>query len=226
MPSDDELESLLERAGLEPSLARSLARYGALVLETNRRFNLTGSKSAAEFVPHLLDSLSVVPHLREPYVDIGSGAGLPAIPVALATGMAVTMIEATVKKARFLEEALESLGLRGRVLVERAEISGHREELRERFATGTARAIGSAPTVAELLLPLIEPGGVGVLQRGTRDATDRIALDDASLMLGGYVEREVAVDPDRSLLLVRKRSSTPGRFPRRPGVPAKRPLCL
>jgi 16S rRNA (guanine527-N7)-methyltransferase len=226
MPPDDDLESLLEAADIEPRLRRRLARYGALVLAANRRFNLTGSKSERELVEHLLDSLSVTAYLREPYVDVGSGAGLPAIPVALATGMPVTMIEATAKKAHFLESLLEPLGLRGRVLVERAEISGHREDLREQFASGTARAIGSAPTVAELLLPLIAPGGIAVLQRGTRDEGDRAALDDASLMLGGFVESESRIDRDRVILLVRKRGPTPARFPRRPGIPAKRPLCL
>lgn len=223
-PDADELEALLGAAGLEPRLAGPLARYGALVLDANRRFNLTGSKTAAEFAPHLLDSLTVLPYLSAPYVDVGSGAGLPAIPVAIAAGMAITMIESTAKKARFLEATLERLGVRGEVLAERAEVAGHAEDLRERFASGTARAVGSASTVAELLLPLIAPGGLAVLQRGGRD-DDRSALEDAALVLGGAVEREIALEGGRSIVLVRKTAATPLRFPRRSGVPAKRPLC-
>lgn len=219
------LESLLEEAGIEARLRSPLARYGTLVLEANRRFNLTGAKSPQELADHLLDSLSVVPYAREPYVDVGSGAGLPAIPIAIATGISLTMIEATAKKARYLESLLELLGLRGHVVAERAEIAAHRPDLRERFATGTARALGSASTVAELLLPLIELGGVAVLQRGAISSGERLALEDACLMLGGLLESESELEGKRRILLVRKVCSTPPRFPRRPGVPAKRPLC-
>ena len=220
-----ELDALLEAAGLDRSLAAALARYGELVLEANRRFNLSGARSAAAISAHLLDSLSVLPYLRAPYVDVGSGAGLPAIPVAIATGMPVTLIEATAKKARFLESALDRLGLAGQVVIDRAETAAHRPELRERFASGTVRAVGSAPTVAELLLPLIEPGGVAVLQRGPLDDRERIALEDAALMLGGRLEAVASLTDGRSIATVRKELPTPMRFPRRAGVPAKRPLC-
>ncbi len=203
-----------------------LARYGALVLEANRRFNLTGAKSPEDLTEHLVDSLSVLPYLREPYVDVGSGAGLPAIPAAIAAGITVTVIEATAKKARFLAELVERLGLRARVVAERAEIAGHRLELRERFATGTARALGSAPTVAELLLPFIEPGGAAVLQRGVVRESERSALQDASFMLGAALEIEVTICGERRILLLRKTQPTPMRFPRRPGLPQKRPLCF
>jgi 16S rRNA (guanine527-N7)-methyltransferase len=224
-PLDSELETLLESAGAQPGLAARLAEYGRLVLEMNRRFNLTGAKSAAELADHITDSLTVLPHLIEPYVDVGSGGGMPAIPIAIASGIAVTMIEATAKKARFLESTLERLGLRGTVVAQRAEIAGHRAGLREAFASGTCRALGSAPTVAELLLPLIRPGGIAILQRGTIFPAERRALEDASLMLGGHVAREEPLEGDRRLVLVEKRASTALRFPRRPGIPGKRPLC-
>jgi 16S rRNA (guanine527-N7)-methyltransferase len=226
MPSlGDEIEGMLREAGLEHRLAHPLALYGTLVLDANRRFNLTGARTPPEFVLQLLDSLEIVPYLREPYVDLGSGAGLPAIPVAIATGMPVTMIESAAKKASFLQSALERLGLQGEVVNERAEVAGRRDEMREHFASGTARAVGAAPTVAELLLPLIELGGVAVLQRGNRDRSERTALEDASLILGGHVEREDELAAGRRIVLVRKHTVTPSRFPRRTGVPAKRPLC-
>src|SRR5579862_7897397 len=96
------LESLLEAAGVEAHLVGPLARYGTLVMEANRKFNLTGAKTEDELLAHLLDSLTVVSFLSAPYVDIGSGAGLPAIPAAIAAGIPVTMIETTRKKAQFL----------------------------------------------------------------------------------------------------------------------------
>lgn len=220
------LEALLEQAGVDGPLIAPLARYGDLVLEGNRHFNLTGAKSPEELTDHLLDSLSVAPYARHPFIDVGAGAGLPAIPIAIATGMAVVMVEATVKKARFLQSVLERLGLCGQVVAERAEITAHRPAYRERFASATGRALGSAPTVAELLLPLLEVGGAALLQRGPVAASERNALEDAALMLGGEIESEDRLDGGRRrIVTVRKALPTPLRFPRRPGIPAKRPLC-
>jgi 16S rRNA (guanine527-N7)-methyltransferase len=219
------MEELLLAAGVEPQLAAALARYATMVLATNREFNLTGAKSEAELFVHVIDSLSVVPFVGASLVDVGSGAGLPAIPVALATGIPVTLIETTRKKAHFLERAIAELGIDGTVVVQRAEVAAHDETLRERFASGTARAVSAAPTVAELLLPLIATGGVAILQRGAMEPRERSALADASLMLGGEVEDERTLEGDRRIVLVRKRAPTPIRFPRRTGVPEKRPLC-
>jgi 16S rRNA (guanine527-N7)-methyltransferase len=220
------LEDRLEVAGVAAPLAASLARFGALVLEANRRFNLTGATTPEELLAHLLDSLTVVPYIAAPYVDVGSGAGFPAIPVAIARAIPVTLVEATRKKARFLESALAALGLGGEVIAERAETAAHQERLRERFASGTARAVATAPTVAELLLPFIARDGVAILQRGTGDEREQIALEDASLMLGGRLETEEPLGDGRRIILVRKTGATPARFPRRVGIPEKRPLCL
>jgi 16S rRNA (guanine527-N7)-methyltransferase len=120
---------------------------------------------------------------------------------------------------------LSEFGLRGEVVAERAELAAHEPRLREQFASGTARAVSRAPTVAELLLPFLKTGGMAILQRGTMEDRERIALDDASLMLGAKVEDEVRLDGDRRIVLVRKTGATLERFPRRTGIPEKRPLC-
>jgi 16S rRNA (guanine527-N7)-methyltransferase len=203
-----------------------LARYGALVLEANRSFNLTGAKSASELAPHILDSLTVVPYVGEDLVDVGSGAGLPAIPVAIAAGVPITLVETTRKKADFLANVLAELALSGEVVSERAETAAHDPRLRGRFASGTARAVSSAPTVAELLLPFIKPGGVAILQRGAIESRERTALADAALMLGAQIGDEHRETGDRRIIIVSKTGETPSRFPRRTGVPEKRPLCF
>ncbi|MDE2482266.1 MAG: 16S rRNA (guanine(527)-N(7))-methyltransferase RsmG [bacterium] len=226
MTPTDELQTLLETGGVEGAVRERVARYGALLLEANQRFNLTGAKSAAELAPHLLDSLTIAPYVSDSLVDIGSGGGLPAIPLALATGVPVTMVETTVKKARFLGEMLAAFDLRGEVVAERAEVAAHEARLRGAFTTGTARAVSSAPTVAELLLPFLAIGGVAVMQRGTMDDRERNALADAALMLGAEVEREEPLDGERRVIFVRKVAPTQNRFPRRIGIPEKRPLCL
>ncbi len=220
------LASLLAGAGVEEPLIEPLARYGEFVLEANRRTNLTGAKSPEELLEHLLDSLSVVPFVREPYVDVGSGAGFPAIPVAIATGAPLTLVESTAKKARFLREAIGQLGLAGEIVAERAERAAHDPTLRERFATATARAVAIAPAVAELLVPLLAVGGAAILQRGRLEEAERRALEDAALVLGARIESEHALEGDRRIVILRKERPTPTRFPRRIGIPEKRPLCL
>jgi 16S rRNA (guanine527-N7)-methyltransferase len=219
------LRALLEAGGAPEQHLERLTRYGEAVLETNRHFNLTGAKSAADLAPHILDSLTVAGEVRASLIDVGSGGGLPAIPLAIVTGVPVTMVETTLKKARFLETMLSGLDLAGEVVAERAEVAGHVERLRGRFLTGTARAVASAPAVAELLLPFLAVGGMALLQRGTMDERERHALADAAVMLGGDLVEERLLDGDRRVVLVRKTAPTNPRFPRRTGVPEKRPLC-
>jgi 16S rRNA (guanine527-N7)-methyltransferase len=216
----------LKAAGVLEALTEPLAVYGAMLLAANRATNLTGAKDAAALLPHLLDSLTAAPYVDDPLVDIGSGGGLPAIPLAIATGVDLTLIETTVKKARFLVKALAELGLRGRVIADRAEVAGHDPALREQFAAGTARAVSSAPTVAELVLPFLAIGGAAILQRGELDERDRNAVADAALVLGGAFEREIPLEGERRIVILRKTGTTNIRFPRRIGIPEKRPLCL
>lgn len=220
------LVALLTEAGVEARLVEPLAHYSAMLLDTNRRFNLTGAETPEELVPHVLDSLRIVSHISGPLVDIGSGGGLPAIPLAIATGVEVTLVESTTKKAAFLEAVLGTLHLSGHVVPQRAELAGRDATLREQFARATARAVASLPTVLELTTPFLQVGGVAVLQRGRIDERERNAAIDAAPMLGAEISEELQQDGDRRIVLARKIAPTPNRFPRRTGVPEKRPLCL
>lgn len=220
-----ELTGRLEEAGVEAALIEQLAAYGAFLLEANQQFNLTGAKTPEELVPHLLDSLSVVPFARGALVDIGSGGGLPAIPIGIVTKRPIFLIESVAKKAVFLRKALGELGLQGEVWILRAEAAGHDPALREQFDTATARAVSSAPTVAELLMPFLAIGGRAILQRGNLEEREREALSDAALMLGGRVAEEHRLEGERRIVIIEKVEPTNHRFPRRAGVPEKRPLC-
>jgi 16S rRNA (guanine527-N7)-methyltransferase len=177
---------------------------------------------------HVRDSLAIARYVRDPLVDIGSGGGFPAIVLAIATGLRATLIESTVKKARFLEDAAAELGLAVVVRAQRAEDAARDPELRGTFASATARAVSTLPTVIELAVPFLAVGGVAVLQRGRLDERERVAAGDAALVLGAQIEDEVGAPEgdDRRVLLVRKLMPTGARFPRRAGIPAKRPLCL
>jgi 16S rRNA (guanine527-N7)-methyltransferase len=220
------LERLLRDAGLEARIVDRLAHYGEMLLQTNRRFNVSGADTPEELAPHILDSLTLAPHVEGPLVDVGSGGGLPAIPLAIVTGVALTLVESTTKKAAFLEAAIGALGIDGHVVPDRAEEAGRDAGLRERFACATARAVASAPTVLELTVPFLRIGGVALLQRGRMDQRERDAVADAAPMLGAALEQEIPLDGERRILRIRKVGSTPQRFPRRSGVPQKRPLCF
>lgn len=121
---------------------------------------------------------------------------------------------------------MRDFGIAGRVLAGRAEDIGKDSAFRERFACGTARAVAAAPTVLELVLPLVAVGGVAVLQRGRFERPEREAVADAAPMLGGLPREVIRLSGERCLLIVDKKSATPGRYPRRAGIPEKRPLCL
>jgi 16S rRNA (guanine527-N7)-methyltransferase len=222
---NDAIESALADVHPDAAVRAQLARYAALLLEANARVNLTGARDAAAVAEHVRDSLALVPFVRDPLVDVGSGGGFPGIPLAIATGFSVTLIEATLKKARFLESVAGELGLPVSVVATRAEIAAQDPKFRERFRSVTARAVASAPAVMELTLPFLEIGGIAVLQRGQLDYAERIAVGDAALILGGGLIEEIGLERGRRIVLVGKRAPTPERFPRRAGVPERRPLC-
>ena len=221
----EQTERLLSAGGVEARYVEPLAHYTQLVLAANSKFNLTGARTAEQFVPHILDSLTIVPYVRSPYIDVGSGAGLPGIPITLVTGSVTVLLEVTAKKAAFLIETIGALRLTAaRAIAARAENAGRDPELRERFDSATVRAVASAAAALELVAPFLAVGGLAILQRGAPEPIETALLEAAATALGCTLESEMPLDRGRRLLLVRKTGPTPDRFPRRPGMVAKRPL--
>ncbi len=225
LPNPAALDALIA-AGVEPPLAEQLAVYSALVLDANRRLNLTGAKDGAAFAEHVLDALTLRADVVSPLIDVGSGNGLPGIPLALATGARVVLLEPIKKRAAFLRKALGVLSLSGEVVDARAEDAARDPAYREAFRSATARAVSSGPTVAELTVPFLAPGGRALLQRGALEQRERNAVADAALVLGAELAEERPLGGERRLLILEKKHPTSPRFPRRNGIPAKRPLCL
>ncbi len=206
--------------------------------EWNRRTNLTSTAALenAERV-HLLDSLTLAPVMRREapnarrLVDVGSGAGFPGLALKIALpDLEVVLVEATGKKAEFLKWMTSSLGQGDvDVIADRAEAVGRRVGYREAFDIATARAVGQLKLVMELTLPLCKVGGILIAQRGG-DAEEEavLAVKAAGTLGGGDISVEptpVADSETRGFItVVRKLSETPDRFPRRDGIPAKRPL--
>ena len=215
----------LRAAGVEQGLAERLAVYAAMVLVANRRLNLTGAKDGTAFAAHIADALTLASDIVGPLIDVGSGNGVPGIPLALATGVRVTLLEPIKKRAAFLADTLARLGLEGEAVAGRAEDVGRDPGYRERFGTATARAVSNAPAVAELTVPFLALGGRALLQRGSMEKVERNAVSDAALVLGAELVEERSLDGDRRVLILVKRTATGPRFPRKNGIPTKRPLC-
>jgi 16S rRNA (guanine527-N7)-methyltransferase len=200
--------------------------------------NIVGSSDRDEIiVDHLLDSLScfLVKDLWQArsVVDVGAGAGFPGIPLAIVRpGLRVALLEATEKKARFLNHAQDMLGLCNlQVLQERAEEAGRKPDRRETSDVATARALASLSVVVEYCAPLVRPGGV-ILAMKARLSEEELSKGAAASHELGAELREVRVvehedqlpHKERRLVVFEKVGRTPRNFPRRVGVAKKRPL--
>lgn len=227
---------------LGPAQLGLMARFVALLLERNQRLNLTRIVEPGEIERrHLLDSLTcALPVLAEGSVmagwsciDVGSGGGLPGIPLAIAfPGLRMTLLESAGKKAAFLQEVVAELGLANvSVRTGRAEEAARDSGERDGYDLVVARALAPLPVALELCLPFARPGGLVVLPRGSDLAGQLADGAAAAEQLAGRLRPPIALDdpdlpPGRSLVVADKLGATPARFPRRPGVAAKRPLPL
>jgi len=173
---------------------------------------------------HVEDALAAAPLVERlapgRIVDVGSGGGSPGIPIALVTGIGVDLLEATGPKCAFLRRCVAALAAPCEVIHDRSEHLG-RGAGREAYDLVLARALAPPPVAAELCLPLARTGGHVLLWTAE---TDPGALSEAAGLVGGEAAESVAVSPNRRLELLRKVAPTPERFPRRPGMAAKRPL--
>ncbi|HEY0832187.1 MAG TPA: 16S rRNA (guanine(527)-N(7))-methyltransferase RsmG [Candidatus Dormibacteraeota bacterium] len=176
------------------------------------------------------DSMVLVEHLGEAQslVDVGSGGGLPGLPLKIARpDLAVTLVEADQAKAAFLVRACAELGLSGvDVVARRAEEVGHDPRYREKFDLAVARALAPMPVLAELCLPLVRVGGRLLAQKtGSEDvAVARHALEILGGSLVSVVPAPSAARDSGTVVVVHKAMPTPKAYPRRPGVPARKPL--
>lgn len=206
-----------------PIQLQRLGRYRDLLIEWNARTNLTSIEPDSivrELIQPALDLVPLVPEGSGAAVDVGSGGGVPGIPLAIATRLQLTLIESERMKCAFLEHVAAQLGLDNvEVDCRRAEVVGQDPGSRERFDLGLARAVAALPTLLELVLPLVRVGGVALLPKGDKAEEELRGSGRALEILGG--EAELA---DGRVVVVRKKRRTPPAYPRRPGIPQRRPL--
>ncbi len=179
--------------------------------------------TSAPTPPTLVTSLS--------FIDIGTGAGFPGIPVAIAVAdSTVTLLDSTQKKIKFLETISAALDLTNvKTLTGRAEEVGQQPQHRQTYDVALIRAVGTASVCAEYALPLLKQGGLAVIYRGNWTQEETEALENAVTQLGGVIESiekftTPLSDSIRHCLYLRKVASTPVQFPRPVGVPTQKPL--
>ena len=234
------MERVIRALGLtgrpeERDLTDRLAAYRDMLVSWNRKMDLTSVADGDIPMRHLADSL--LPLYQYPdlfprgasLADVGTGAGLPGLPIAIARGdLRVTLIESMRKRCDFLEAVQEKLGLNNaRVLCLRAEEAGQQEGLRESFDRTVSRAVAAAPVLLEYLLPLTRVGGAALCWKGPGAAAEAAQAKAAAETLGCPALSLLPVSfpgEERWLIRADKSSPTPPRYPRRTGIPSKRPL--
>jgi len=224
---------------LTPAQVEQFELYYKELVDWNKRMNLTAITNYDDVqVKHFLDSLTLLQAASElasklnlRFLDIGTGGGFPGIPLKIVfPTITLTLIESTGKKTTFLHHLLDVLSLNDvTVLNERSESLAHRDDCRAQFDIAACRGVATLATACELTLPFCKQGGVFIAQKkGTIDEEMRKA-SSAIEKLGGElkgIERInlSAFEEEHLLVIVHKIGPTPDTYPRRPGIPAKRPL--
>ncbi len=217
----------------EEKVLSDFKTYAAELLEWNKKTNITAITGEYEiYKNHFLDSLSVLPLINPKgnLLDVGTGGGFPGLVLKIVCPeLKVTVMDSVAKKVVFLDHIIDTLKLEG---VEskwgRAEEFGRDPAFREQYDVVTARAVATMPVLAEFCLPFVKVGGLFIAQKG-RDAKEIKNAEKVIEILGGKLEeiRKVKLpgdDENRNIAVIRKVRNTTQEYPRKPGIPEKRPI--
>lgn len=229
----------LDSLGIEynDNKINQLITFYEMVVEKNKVMNLTGITEFDEFVyKHFLDSLileKAFPQIKNniSVIDVGTGAGFPGIPLAIIYDNAeFTLIDSLNKRVNFLNEVITALSIENvNAVAGRAEELGKNSSYREQYDLCVTRAVAEINLLSEYTLPFVKVGGKCIPYKSLQINDEIENGSKAISILGGEIDRVVEIDINgtdlyRNLLLINKIESTPSKYPRRPGIPKKKPL--
>ncbi|MCH5192008.1 MAG: 16S rRNA (guanine(527)-N(7))-methyltransferase RsmG [Oscillospiraceae bacterium] len=211
-----------------------LDRFAEMLVETNKSFNLTAITEPDDVtVKHFADSLSVFKFADIPenasIIDVGTGAGFPGLVLKLARpDIRMTFLDSTRKKLGFIESVLSENGLSADIVHMRAEEAARLPKYREKFDFATARAVASLPVLSEYCLPFVKTGGTFISMKSA-DSTEEIDIAKSAIsILGGKIFQNQVFDlvenTPRRIILIKKNSQTPTKYPRPSAQISKKPL--
>ena len=209
-------------------------RYAELLLDWNKKFNLTAIKKPDEIVTkHFADSLSIMKSQTfvdgQSLIDVGTGAGFPGIPLLIMNPkLDITFLDSTEKKIKFIEVVLEDLDLYAETITARAENVGNDPDYRESFDFATARAVSELRNIVEFCLPLVKKNGTFISMKGSKAQEEIVSSNKAIEILGGRIERcesfKLSDVGERNIVFIKKISQTPTKYPRNFSQITKHPL--
>lgn len=214
----------------------ALNYYENELIKWNKKFNLTTIKDPEKIrVKHFLDSLTCSLEIDslsgDEIIDVGTGAGFPGIPLKIGyPEIKLTLVESVGKKVEFCQHILHNIGINDvEIIHSRVETLGQKVEYRQKFQWAVARAVAVMPTLVEYILPLLKVNGVMIAMKGQDAPAEAHEAEYATTLLGGHLRklRRITlpgVAEDRYIVVIDKVAATPEKFPRRVGIPRKRPL--
>ena len=235
---NDKFENGLNELGIALSLKQreQFDQYYNLLVEWNKVMNLTGITDYDEVnLKHFIDSLSIVRIIDmdsvRKVIDVGTGAGFPGIPLKIAfPDMEIVLLDSLNKRVKFLNEVISKLGLKKICAVHgRAEDIARDKSYREQFDLCVSRAVANLSTLCEYSLPFVWISGSFVSYKGEYSENEIHQAENAVDILGGKISKIdkfklPGTDMGRSLIKIDKIKKTPGKYPRKAGLPAKEPL--
>lgn len=208
--------------------------YMNLLIEWNKNINLTAITEPEEIIKkHFIDSLTISKNIQKDssIIDVGTGAGFPGIPLKIVReDINIVLLDALNKRLNFLNEVIKENKLENIETVHfRAEEIGKNKKYREKYDIATSRAVAQLNILVEYLLPLVKIGGKCICMKGSNVEEELKNSKKAITLLGGEIEKiEEFILPDsdikRNVIIIKKVNSTPAKYPRKPGTPAKEPI--
>ena len=219
---------------IEKEEIKKFYEYMKILIEWNEKINLTAIKDEKEIIiKHFIDSLTINKYIgnAESMVDVGTGAGFPGIPIKIVNkNLKVILVDSLNKRINFLNEVIEKLDLQNiKTVHARAEDLGKDKQYRESFDVVTSRAVANMTVLTEYLLPLTKIGGNCICMKGAEIEDELENAKYAIKLLGGKVVKVEKIEISdehmgRNIILIKKQENTPNQYPRKAGIPLKKPL--